>query len=102
VPALRALSDLHALFKLRAPRTAAKVMFYAAQVGRGSAPLLRGLAADAERWAAKLEREGGDDGRRGDVEVEVAARQKLMVDKPSEPPPLEDTRVATPHIVELS
>lgn len=82
VPALRALSDLHALFNIRAPRTAAKVMFYAAQVRRASAPLLRGLAVDAERWAAKLEREGGDDGRWG--EGEVAAKQKLVVDKPSE------------------
>ena len=56
-PALRALSDLHDLFKLRAPRTAAKIIFYAAQVQRASAPLLRAVAADAERWAAKLELE---------------------------------------------
>jgi hypothetical protein len=56
-PALRALSDLHELFKPHAPRTAAKVVFYAAQVQRASAPLLRAVAADAERWAAKLELE---------------------------------------------
>ena len=57
--ALRALSDLHALFKPRDPRTAAKTVFYAAQVRRASAPFLRGLGADAERWAAKLEGEEG-------------------------------------------
>jgi hypothetical protein len=103
VPALRALSDLHALFKLRAPRTAAKVVFYAAQVRRVSAPFLRGLAADAERWAAKLEREGGEDGSsRSEGEGEAAARQKLMVDKFPELPLLEDARVAAPRIVELS
>lgn len=55
--ALRALSDLHVLFKPRAPRTAAKIVFYAAQVQRASAPLLRVVAADAERWAAKLDLE---------------------------------------------
>jgi len=55
--ALRALSDLHDLFRPRAPRTAAKVVFYAAQVQRASAPLLRAVATDAERWAAKLELE---------------------------------------------
>ncbi len=57
--ALRALSDLHALFKPRDPRTAAKAVFYAAQVRRASAPFLRGLGADAERWAARLEGEEG-------------------------------------------
>ncbi|KAI9459657.1 hypothetical protein BJY52DRAFT_354098 [Lactarius psammicola] len=55
--ALRALSDLHDLFKPRAPRTAAKIVFYAAQVQRAPAPLLRTVAADAERWAARLELE---------------------------------------------
>ena len=63
VPALRALSDLHALFKSRSPRSAAKIMFYAAQVHRTSmsAPfLLRGLQADVERWAEKLEKEEGE------------------------------------------
>jgi hypothetical protein len=55
--ALRALSDLHALFKPCDPRTAAKAVFYAAQVRRASAPFLRGLGADMERWAVKLERE---------------------------------------------
>ena len=55
--ALRALSDLHALFKPRDSRTAAKAVFYAAQVRRASAPFLRGLGADAERWAAKIEGE---------------------------------------------
>jgi hypothetical protein len=62
VPALRALSDLHALFKPRSPRTAAKIMFYAAQVHRASTSssfLLRGLQADVERWAMKLEKEDG-------------------------------------------
>ena len=54
---LRALSDLHELFKPRAPRTAAKIVFYAAQVQRTSAHLLRVVATDAERWAAKLELE---------------------------------------------
>ena len=55
--ALRALSDLHDLFEPHAPRTAAKIVFYAAQVQRASAPLLRAVAADAERWAVKLELE---------------------------------------------
>lgn len=64
VPALRALSDLHALFKPRSPRTAAKIMFYAAQVHRTSTSasfLLRGLQADVERWAEKLEKEGEEE-----------------------------------------
>ena len=64
VPALRALSDLHALFKPRSPRTAAKIVFYAAQVHRTFASasfLLRGLQADAERWADKLEKEEGEE-----------------------------------------
>ena len=56
-PVLRALSDLHELFKPRAPRTAAKIVFYAAQVQRTSAHLLRVVATDAGRWAAKLELE---------------------------------------------
>ncbi|KAI9432066.1 hypothetical protein H4582DRAFT_1858253 [Lactarius indigo] len=55
--ALRALSDLHDLFKPRAPRTAATIVFYAAQVQRASTPILRAVAADAERWAGKLELE---------------------------------------------
>lgn len=64
VPALRALSDLHALFKPRSPRTAAKIMFYAAQVHRMSMSasfLLRGLLADVERWAEKFEKEEDDE-----------------------------------------
>jgi len=64
VPALRALSDLHALFKSRSPRTASKIVFYAAQVHRTSASasfLLRGLQADVERWAEKLEKEEGEE-----------------------------------------
>jgi hypothetical protein len=64
VPALRALSDLHALFKPRSPRTAAKIVFYAAQVHRtytSASFLLRGLEADVERWAEKLEKEGGEE-----------------------------------------
>ena len=67
VPALRALSDLHALFKSRSSRTAAKIMFYAAQLHRVSASasfLLRGLQADVERWATKLEKEEGEGERR--------------------------------------
>ncbi|KAI0256566.1 hypothetical protein BJV78DRAFT_289878 [Lactifluus subvellereus] len=71
--ALRALSDLHALFRPRAPRTAAKIMFYAAQVRRASAPALRALAADVEHWAAKLKKEG-EGGRNGEQE-EAAARE---------------------------
>ena len=46
VQALRALSDLHALFKPRSPRMAANIVFYAAQVHRASASAsiwLRGL-----------------------------------------------------------
>ncbi|KAI0275368.1 hypothetical protein BC834DRAFT_921395 [Gloeopeniophorella convolvens] len=58
--ALRALSDLHALYKASAPRIAAKVMFYAAQAHRAPSSLLRSLAADAERWAAKLKQEDED------------------------------------------
>jgi hypothetical protein len=64
VPALRALSDLHALFKPRSPRTAAKIMFYASQVHRTSVSasfVLRGLQADVERWAEKLEKEEGEE-----------------------------------------
>jgi hypothetical protein len=64
VPALRALSDLHALFKPRSPRTAAKIVFYVAQVHHMSASasfLLRGLQADVERWAEKLEKEEGEE-----------------------------------------
>lgn len=62
VPALRALSDLHALFKPGSPRTAAKIAFYAAQVHRTSKSasfLLLGLQVDVERWAEKLEKEEG-------------------------------------------
>ena len=62
VPALRALSDLHALFEQRSPRTAAKIVFYAAQVHRMSASasfLLRGLQAEVEGWAEKFEEEEG-------------------------------------------
>jgi hypothetical protein len=57
--ALRALSDLHDLFKPRAPRTAAKIVFYAAQVQQrpSTAAVLRVVSADAERWAAKVELE---------------------------------------------
>jgi len=64
VPALRVLSDLHALFKPHSPRTAAKIVFYTAQVYRTSASasfLLRGLQADVERWAEKVEKEEGED-----------------------------------------
>ena len=73
--ALRALSDLHALFKPRAPRTAAKIVFYLAQVRRASAPVLRAVAADVERWAAKLKKEG-EGGRNGEQE-EAAAQESF-------------------------
>jgi hypothetical protein len=66
---LRALSDLHALFKPRSTRIAAKIVFYAAQVRRASAPFLRSLAADVERWATKLEKEGE---RSGELREDVA------------------------------
>ena len=74
--ALRALSDLHAVFKPRDPRTAAKVVFYAAQVRRASAPFLRGLGVDAERWAARLEKEA--DGRPSGLEIEAVETQELV------------------------
>jgi hypothetical protein len=66
---LRALSDLHALFKPRSTRIAAKIVFYAAQVRRASAPFLRSLAADVERWATKLEKERE---RSGELREDVA------------------------------
>lgn len=84
MPALRALSDLHALFKPRSPRTAAKIVFYAAQVHRASASasfLLRGLQADVERWATKLEKEGEeeeDEKRR----MTATATGEIVQDKP--------------------
>lgn len=65
VPALRVLSDLHALFKPRSPHTAAKIVFYAAQVHRTTASasfLLRSLQADVEHWAEKVEKEGKEEG----------------------------------------
>ncbi|KAH9164514.1 hypothetical protein EDB89DRAFT_2139871 [Lactarius sanguifluus] len=67
--ALRALSDLHDLFTPRAPRTAAKIVFYAAQMQRASAPHLRAVTADAERWAGKLELESQS--RPGPAAVDV-------------------------------
>ena len=84
VPALRALSDLHALFKPRSPRTAAKIVFYAAQVHRASASasfLLRGLQADVERWATKLEKEDEDeeDEKR---RMTATATGEIVQDKP--------------------
>ncbi|KAH8997186.1 hypothetical protein EDB86DRAFT_2916142 [Lactarius hatsudake] len=85
--ALRALSDLHDLFKPRAPRTAAKIVFYAAQVQRASAPLLRVVTADAERWAGKLESQS----RLGPTEMDVVRG----------PPFGGDTR-EKPRIVELA
>ncbi len=80
VPALRALSDLHALFKPRSPRTAAKIVFYAAQVHRIAASasfLLRGLQADVERWAEKLEKEEGGEELEDQKRREVAAATSL-------------------------
>lgn len=93
VPALRALSDLHALFKPRSPRTAAKITFYAAQVHRASTSasfLLRGLQADVERWAMKLEKEQGEGERRGGstapddrISMTTTETQKnVMLDRP--------------------
>jgi hypothetical protein len=91
VPALRALSDLHTLFKPRSARTAAKIMFYAAQVHRASASasfLLRGLQADVERWAMRLEKEDEDvdvdEKRRGagadhEISMTTTETQKIVV-----------------------
>jgi hypothetical protein len=81
--ALRALSDLHALFdsKPRDPRVAAKVVFYAAQARCASAPILRAIGADAERWAAKLEEEGqgpGSDERRVGSEATVVGTTREL------------------------
>ena len=47
-----------------ATHTAAKIVFYAAQVRHASAPVLHAVAADVEHWAAKLktEDEGGQNG----------------------------------------
>ena len=90
-PALRALSDLHDLFKPRSPRTAAKIVFYAAQVHRASASasfLLRGLQADVERWAMKLEKEEDDGERRqglaADHEVPMTTKERgeTVLDRP--------------------
>ncbi|KAH9046966.1 hypothetical protein EDB83DRAFT_2523233 [Lactarius deliciosus] len=86
--ALRALSDLHDLFKPRAPRTAAKIVFYAAQVQRASAPLLRAVTADAERWAGKLESQSQS--RPGSTEVDVVG------------PPFGGDTGEKPRIVELA
>ncbi|KAH9988959.1 hypothetical protein BJV77DRAFT_720096 [Russula vinacea] len=49
--ALRALSDLHALFKPRSPRTAAKIVFYAAQVHRRPRPRPFCCAACRLMWS---------------------------------------------------
>ena len=51
-------------------------MFYAAQVRRASAPVLRALGADAERWAAKLEEEE----KRVGSEVVGTTRRRELVD----------------------
>lgn len=104
VPALRALSDLHALFKPRSPRTAAKIMFYAAQVhcvSSSASFLLRGLQADVERWAMKLEKEEDeeeDEKRRGagadhGIPMTTTETRKIVLDRP---PPNE-----RPSIIEL-
>ena len=98
VPALRALSDLHAVFKPRSPRTAAKIIFYAAQVHRVSASdsfLLRGLQADVERWATKLEKEGEEE----DDEKPRMTAMEMREIVPDKPPP-GDVRESL--IVELS
>jgi hypothetical protein len=98
VLALRALSDLHALFKPSSPRTAAKIVFYAAQVHRASASasfLLRGLQADVERWAMKLEKEGEDEDEKR--QMTTTETREIVPDKP----PPGDAR-GRPLIVEIS
>jgi len=102
--ALRALSDLHAVFKPRDPRTAAKVVFYAAQVRRASAPFLRGLGSDAERWAARLENEGEEgDGERpvGSEVASGAVERQEMMDRRA-PESLTRSAQKTSLIVEIS
>lgn len=96
--ALRALSDLYTVFKPRDPRTAAKVMFYAAQVRRASAPFLRGLGADAERWAARLEKEA--DEKPSGLENEAVETQDLVDIRG--PEGLNQSAQKAPIIVELS
>ena len=106
--ALRALSDLHALFdsKPRDPRVAAKVVFYAARVRRAPASLLRALGADAERWAAKLEDEGegegGGDVKRAGSEVALGTTRELGEGRRLAPQGLKVQGRETPLIVELS
>lgn len=74
-------------------------MFYAAQVRRASARFLRGLGADAERWAAKLEkedeavREGGDNERTG-MKKKVGTQGSESVERL--------VSGQTPRIVEIS
>jgi hypothetical protein len=94
--ALRALSDLHALFKPRAPRTAAKIVFYAAQVRRASVLFLRSFVAEVERWAAKLEKEGEVEG--SGKRREAAAQEVVVSDRLAPGYPLEPEK---PLIVEL-
>ena len=96
--ALRALSDLHTVFKSRDPRTAAKVVFYAAQARRASAPFLRGLGADAERWAARLEKEA--DERPSGLENEAVETRELVGRRA--PESLTQSAQKAPIIVELS
>ena len=103
--ALRALSDLHSVFKPRDPRTAAKIMFYAAQVRRASAPFLRGLGADAERWAARLEKEGEEgDGERPAGSERIASEAVERQERVDRRAPESLTRSAqeTPLILEIS
>ena len=100
VPALRALSDLHALFKPRSPRATAKIVFYAAQVHRASASasfLLRGLQADVEHWAMKLEKKGESDEEDEKKRMTTTETQETVLDKP--PPGNAQER---PLIVEIS
>jgi hypothetical protein len=66
-------------------------VFYAAQVRRASALVLRSLAADVERWAAKLEKEGEGEGESertlaGAQEVVHSDSDKLAHDEPREKP----------------
>ena len=73
-------------------------MFYAAQVRRASAPFLRGLGADAERWAARLEKEA--DEKPSGLENEAVETQDLVDRRGLEG--LNQSAQKAPIIVELS
>ena len=73
-------------------------MFYAAQVRRACAPFLRGLGADAERWAARLEKEA--DERPSGLEI-LAVETQELVDRRA-PESLIRSAQKAPIIAELS